>query len=74
MLKDEDRQLKKIKSARKKLLPNGYRTDLDQSNDLRLELASYYLHLIGILLLAMELRSIDIFKEVEVFSQYSVSL
>ena len=68
-LKDEGRQLRKVKSSVKQPLPNGYHIVLEQSDEFILELASRCLQLIGILRCILELRRIDIFTEVEVMSQ-----
>ena len=66
LLKDEDRQLIKVKSAGKQLLPNVYWTGLDQINKPIPEPESCYLHFIGILHWTVELGRIDIFTEVAV--------
>ena len=60
-MKDEKRQLSKIKSAVKQPLSNVYWPELEQSDEPILELESRYLQLIGILNWVVELRSIDIF-------------
>ena len=52
---------------------NGYRPELEQSDDLSPEIASHYLKLIGILRWAVELGRIEIFTEVVVMSKYSAS-
>ena len=67
------RELRNVKSAEKQPLPNGYRTELEQSDELSPELASRYLQLIGILRWAMELGHIEISTEVAVMPQYSAS-
>ena len=41
LLKDDDKQLRKVKSAVKKPLPNGYCPELQKSDEVILELASY---------------------------------
>ena len=62
-MKDEDVPLRKFKLDGNQLLLNGYQPELEQSNKLIPDLASCYVQFIGILLLAVELGSIDIFKE-----------
>ena len=39
LLKDEDKKLRRVKSDEKQTLPNGYKPDLEQSDDPILELA-----------------------------------
>ena len=68
-MKDEDGQLRKVKSSGKHPLPNRYRPNLEQINELILELASNYLYLIGILRGAVLLGCIDILTEIAVMSQ-----
>ena len=70
VLKDYDRQLRKVKSAGKQPLQNGYWLDLEQSDDLSPDLAARYLQLIGVLRWVVELRRIDISTEVAVMSKY----
>ena len=67
------RQLRKVKSSGKQPLPNGYWPELEQINDMSPELASHYLQLIWILSWGVEIGRIEIFMEVAVMSQYSVS-
>ena len=49
-LKDKDRQLRKVDLSGKKPLPNGYRPELEKSDELIPELESLYFQMIGILL------------------------
>ena len=64
LLKDEDRQLRKVKLAGKHPFQDGYLPELEQRNELIPELASSYLQFIGILRWEVELGRIDIFTEV----------
>ena len=73
LLKDEDVQLRKFKFDGRQPLMNGYQQELEQSNELIPDLVSCYVQLIGILLLAVELGSIEIFKEVALKSHYLAS-
>ena len=73
LLKDRDRQLRKVKLYGKQPLPNGYHPELEHSDEMILELSSHYLQLIGIFYWAVELDHIGIFTEVAVMSQYSAS-
>ena len=70
LLKDEGRQLIKFKLDGKQPFMNGYCPEMEQSDDLRTDLASCYLQLIGILQYTVEVGCIDIFTEVLVMSQY----
>ena len=68
-LKDGDRQLIKVYSSVKQPLPNGYQTELRQSDELIPELVSSYLQLIDILRWAVDLGRIKILTEVVVMPQ-----
>ena len=70
LLKDEDVPLRKFKLDGNQLLLNGYQPELEQSSKLIPDLASCYVQFIGILLLAVELGCIDIFKEMALKSHY----
>jgi hypothetical protein len=73
MLREDGRELCKVKTSGKQPLPTGYRPELEQSAELDSEQASRYLSLIGMLRWAVELGRIDIFTEVAIMSQYSAS-
>ena len=73
MFKDEERQSRKFKLDWKQPLPNGYQPELDNNYELIPDLAPRYIQLIGILRWEVELGRIEIFMEVAVMSQYSVS-
>ena len=49
LLKDKDRQSRKVKSVGKKPLTNRYWLELEHSDDLSLDIMYRYLQLIGIL-------------------------
>ena len=66
LFKDKYRQLRKVNSYGNQPLPNLYRPELEQSDELIPELASRYLQLIGILCWALEIGRIYIFAEVAV--------
>ena len=69
-MKDEDRQLRNVKSDGKQTLTDVYPIYLEQVDELIPELVSLYLQLMRILHWALELEHIDIFTEVVVRSQY----
>ena len=73
LLKDEDVQLRKFKFDGRQPLMNGYQQELEQSNELIPDLVSCYVQLIEILRWAVELGSIEIFKEVALKSHYLAS-
>ena len=64
LLKNEDRQLRNIKSSGKLTLPNGYRPYLEHSDEIIPELAFHYLQLIEILRRAVDIGRVCIFTEV----------
>ena len=68
LLKDKDRQSRKVKSVGKKPLTNRYWLELEHSDDLSLDIMYRYLQLIGILRWAVELKHRGIFTEVAVIS------
>jgi hypothetical protein len=73
LLEKDGRTLRKCNKAGKQPLPNGYRPELEATDELNEELSSRYLQLIGILRWAVELGRIDIYTEVAIMSQYSAS-
>ena len=62
-----------LKNNTKNPLPQGYRPELDVTDELGPESASRYLQLIGICRWAIELGRIDIHLEVSLLSQYQAS-
>ena len=72
-LLDEDGEGYVLKNKVKNPLPQGYRPELDVTDELGEDLASRYLQLIGILRWAVELGRIDMFHEVSIMSQYQAS-
>ena len=59
-----------FRNSVKNLFPTGYKAELDVTEELRPEIISRYLQLIGICRWAVELGRIDIFLEVSLLSQY----
>ena len=54
----------------KALFPSGYKPEIDVIEELGIELAYWYLQLIGICRWALEIGWVDIFLEVSLLSQY----
>ena len=73
MLKEDGRTLRNTKASGKQPLTSIYQLEMEQSEELNPELASWYLQLIGILRWAVELGRIDIFTETAIMSQYPES-
>ena len=70
---EEDAKGYFLKNKVKNPFPSGYQLELDESDELGPELASQFMHLIGILQWAVKLGHIDIYLKVSLLSQYQVN-
>jgi hypothetical protein len=69
-LLEEDGEGYVLKNAVSNPFPNGYKPELDVTDELGPELASRYLQLIGIGRWAVEIGRLDIYLEISLLSQY----
>jgi hypothetical protein len=73
MLEEEGLKLRTTSRTGNTPLPNGYKPEVDVSDELQGDKASRYLQLIGILRWIIELGRVDISYGVAIMSQYSAS-